>query len=134
MPPARLEWKTRWFAATVILSNTLGNFSIARGMRGLAVPADSALHMLLAIFTPWVALGIALLILWLLSRMVLLSWADLSYVLPVTSLGYVLNALMGHFFLGEHISMARWSGTLLIVAGTVLVGMGSHTQTQREKQ
>jgi len=134
MPPARLEWKTRWFAAIVILSNTLGNFFIARGMRGLAVPADSALHMLLAIFTPWVALGIALLILWLLSRMVLLSWADLSYVLPVTSLGYVLNALMGHFFLGEHISMARWSGTLLIVAGTVLVGMGSHTQTQREKQ
>ena len=90
--------------------------------------------MLLAIFTPWVALGIALLILWLLSRMVLLSWADLSYVLPVTSLGYVANALMGHFFLGEHITLARWSGTLLIVAGTVLVGMGSHTQAQREKQ
>ena len=133
MPPARLQWKTRLFAAIVILSNTLGNFFIARGMRGLAVPADSALHMLQAIFTPWVALGIALLILWLLSRMVLLSWADLSYVLPVTSLGYVANALMGHFFLGEHITMARWSGTLLIVAGTVLVGMGSHTQAQREK-
>ena len=134
MPPARLEWKTRLFAAIVILSNTLGNFFIARGMRGLAVPADSPLHMLLAIFTPWVALGIALLILWLLSRMVLLSWADLSYVLPVTSLGYVANALMGHFFLGEHITMARWSGTLLIVAGTVLVGMGSHTQVRRENQ
>jgi uncharacterized membrane protein len=134
MPPARLEWKTRLFAAIVILSNTLGNFFIARGMRGLAVPADSALQLLLAIFTPWVALGIALLILWLLSRMVLLSWADLSYVLPVTSLGYVANALMGHFFLGEHITTARWSGTLLIVAGTVLVGMGSHTQERREKQ
>ncbi|HSR07222.1 MAG TPA: hypothetical protein VLM42_08740 [Bryobacteraceae bacterium] len=134
MPPARLEWKTRLFAAIVILSNTLGNFFIARGMRGLAVPADSPLHMLLAIFTPWVALGIALLILWLLSRMVLLSWADLSYVLPVTSLGYVANALMGHFFLGEHITMARWSGTLLIVAGTVLVGMGSHTQSRGENQ
>ncbi len=134
MPPARLQWKTRLFAAIVILSNTLGNFFIARGMRGLAVPADSALHMLLAIFTPWVALGIALLILWLLSRMVLLSWADLSYVLPVTSLGYVANALMGHFFLGEHITLARWSGTLLIVAGTVLVGMGSHTQARQENQ
>ncbi len=122
------------FAAIVILSNTLGNFFIARGMRGLSVPADSALHMLLAIFTPWVALGIALLILWLLSRMVLLSWADLSYVLPVTSLGYVTNALMGHFFLGEHITLGRWSGTLLIVAGTVLVGMGSHTQARRENR
>jgi len=133
MPPARLEWKTRVFAAIVILSNTLGNFFIARGMRGLAVPADSAVHMVLAIFTPWVALGIALLILWLLSRMVLLSWADLSYVLPVTSLGYVANALMGHFFLGEHITLQRWSGTLLIVAGTVLVGMGSHTRATRRE-
>jgi drug/metabolite transporter (DMT)-like permease len=132
MPPARLEWKTRLFAAIVILSNTLGNFSIARGMRRLAVPADSALHMVRAIFTPWVALGIGLLILWLLTRMVLLSWADLSYVLPVTSLGYVANALMGYFFLGEHITLSRWSGTLLIVAGTVLVGMGSHTPARRE--
>jgi len=133
MPPAHLQWKTRLFAAIVILSNTLGNFFIARGMRGLEVPADSALHMVRAIFTPWVALGIALLILWLLSRMVLLSWADLSYVLPVTSLGYVANALMGHFFLGEHITLQRWSGTLLIVAGTVLVGMGSHTRAVRRE-
>ncbi len=133
MPPARLEWKTRLFAAIVILSNTLGNFFIARGMRGLAAPADSPLRMLLAIFTPWVALGIVLLILWLLTRMVLLSWADLSYVLPVTSLGYVANALMGHFFLGEHITPARWGGTLLIVAGTALVGLGSGGQTRREQ-
>ena len=89
--------------------------------------------MVRAIFAPWVALGIVLLILWLLTRMVLLSWADLSYVLPVTSLGYVANALMGHFFLGEHITLARWSGTLLIVAGTVLVGMGSHTRAVRRE-
>ena len=48
-----------------------------------------------ALFDPWVAVGVALLILWLLSRMTLLSWADLSYVLPVTSIGYVLTALAG---------------------------------------
>jgi drug/metabolite transporter (DMT)-like permease len=127
MPPARPRWKTRLFAAIVILSNTLGNFFIARGMRGLAVPADSPLRLIQAIFTPWVALGVTLLIVWLLSRITLLSWADLSYVLPITSLGYVANALMGHFFLGEHVTLARWGGTLLIVAGTVLVGMGTHT-------
>ncbi len=77
------------------------------------------------IFSPYVLLGITLLILWLLSRMALLSWADLSYVLPVTSLGYVASALIGRFFLGEQISPVRWGGTLLIVAGTVLVGLGS---------
>lgn len=130
MPHARLIWKTRLFAAIVILTNTFGNFCIARGMKRLAAPANSAAGLIAAIFTPWVALGVTLLILWLLSRMALLSWADLSYVLPVTSLGYVASALMGHYFLGEHITMARWSGTALIVTGTVLVGMrGRHAAT-----
>jgi uncharacterized membrane protein len=123
MPHARLIWKTRLFTVIVILTNTLGNFAIARGMKRLPAPADSPLGLIQAIFTPWVALGITLLIIWLLSRMALLSWADLSYMLPMTSLGYVANALMGRFFLGEHITMARWSGTALIIAGTVLVGM-----------
>jgi uncharacterized membrane protein len=48
----------------------------------------------------------------------------LSYVLPVTSLGYVANAFMGRFFLSEQITPQRWAGTLLIIGGTVLVGMG----------
>ena len=125
MSHARRQGKTRLFAAIVILSNALGNFFLARGMKHLAAPVDSPARLIQAIFTPWVALGTCLLILWLLSRMTLLSWADLSYVLPVTSLGYVANALMGHYFLGEHITPARWSGTFLIVAGTVLVGMSS---------
>ena len=64
----------------------------------------TALEYLAAIFSPWVMLGISLLILWLLSRMALLSWADLSYVLPVTSLGYVATALIGRFFLNEQIT------------------------------
>jgi uncharacterized membrane protein len=54
--------------------------------------------------------------------MTLLSWADLSYVLPVTSIGYVLNSIIGKYFFDEKISPARWVGTLLIVAGIVLVG------------
>lgn len=126
MPHARLIWKTRLFAVIVILTNTFGNFCIARGMKHLAAPLRSPLGTIQAIFTPWVALGIILLILWLLSRMALLSWADLSYVLPVTSLGYVANAFMGYYFLGENITVARWSGTALIIAGTALVGTGSH--------
>jgi drug/metabolite transporter (DMT)-like permease len=69
-----------------------------------------------------VMLGVSLLILWMLARMTLLSWADLTYVLPVTALGYVLTALMGRVFLGEHVSLGRWAGIALIVAGVVLVG------------
>jgi uncharacterized membrane protein len=122
-PDARLRWKTRVFAIIVILSNALGNFSLAWGMRGRVTA--SPMDYVAAIFSPWVMLGISLLILWLLSRMALLSWADLSYVLPVTSLGYVASAIIGRFFLSEQITPVRWAGTLLIVAGTVLVGVGS---------
>ena len=120
----RLLWKTRFFLALVIVSQPLGNLFLTMGMkhRVLGSPWD----YLTAIFTPYVALGIVLLIVWLLSRMALLSWADLSYVLPVTSLGYAASAVIGHFFLNEHITPHRWAGTLLIVAGTILVGMGTH--------
>lgn len=122
----RLLWKTRLFALIVILSNALGNFALAYGMRGRTT--DSIPAYLLALFTPWVMLGIALLILWLLSRMALMSWADLSYVLPVTSLGYVAAAILGRVFLNETITPARWAGTVLIVAGTILVGAGPHSK------
>jgi drug/metabolite transporter (DMT)-like permease len=118
----RLKWKTGLFAAIVVVSNALGNFFLARGMRHLSAPPHSPLAFIQAIFTPWVALGVTLLMVWLFSRMALLSWADLSYVLPVTSLGYVANAAMGHYFLDERITLQRWAGTLMIVAGTALVG------------
>ena len=117
----RLRWKTRLFLVLVIVSQPLGNLALTMGMkhRNLASPLD----YLAAIFSPYVAVGILLLIVWLLSRMALLSWADLSYVLPLTAVGYIATALLGRFVLEERISLVRWSGTLLIVAGTSLVGM-----------
>jgi uncharacterized membrane protein len=125
----RLRWKTRAFAAIVILSNAFGNLSLTWGLRyGAGELTASPLTFLRAIFSPWVSLGICLLIAWLISRMFLLSWADLSYVLPVTAFGYVLTALLSRMFLGEQVTAARWAGTLLIMAGVILVGLGNpHT-------
>jgi drug/metabolite transporter (DMT)-like permease len=53
--------------------------------------------------------------------MTLLSWADLSYVLPVTSIGYALSALAGRLFLHETVTPSRWAGILAIVVGVALV-------------
>src|SRR6059058_5084614 len=95
--------------------------------RGLPESAHLAgpLDFIGALFQPWVAAGVVLLILWQLSRMALLSWADLSYVLPVTSIGYVIVALIGKLLLNEAISPQRWAGILLIMAGVALVGAGT---------
>ncbi len=125
---ARLRWKTWSCSAVVVLSNVSGNFFLKRGMPAeLAAPAD----YITVLFRPMVSLGVLLLILWLASRMALLSWADLSYILPVTSVGYILVALAGRFLLNEQISDRRWLGIALIMAGVALVSGGTAPQTTR---
>lgn len=124
----QMRWKTPAFAAIVVLSNVVGNLFLKWGMGQANEITPSPLSFLHAIFNPWVSLGICLLIVWLLSKMFLLSWADLSFVLPVTAFGYVLTTIFSHLFLGEHITAARWAGTFLIAAGSILVGLGTpHT-------
>ena len=117
------HFKTYLFTFIVILTNVLGNSALKWGMEHVGDPGVSPLLYLKAIFNPWVMIGIILLIVWMLSRMTLLSWADLSYVLPLTSAGYILQALIGRYFFNEHVSWQRWSGTLLIIGGIVLVGL-----------
>jgi len=92
------------------------------------------LSYLKAMFSPYVALGIVLLTLWLLTRMALLSWADLSFVLPLTGVGYILAAIFGHWFLNEAVSPVHWLGTILVFIGTGLVGMTTQKTVGRESK
>jgi uncharacterized membrane protein len=116
----------------VICLNALGNLSLAWGMKhsGEAVSVNP-LSFLKVMLDPAVAGGILLLILWMLSRMTLLSWADLSFVLPLTSLGYVLAAVFGKLFLNETVTGAHWIGTGLIFLGTSIVGTTESTTADR---
>lgn len=126
----RLDLKTRVFTFVVVVSNLLGNLALTWGLkRGGENLSGSPLAYLKAIFSPYVMLGISLLIVWLLTRMTLLSWADLSYVLPVTSVGYAITVVLGKYFFAEKITPARWAGTLLIMAGMALVGPTSPRTT-----
>lgn len=107
----------------VIFLNAVGNLSLAWGMKHAGENVSlNPLSFLRVMLNPAVAAGILLLILWLLSRMTLLSWADLSFVLPLTSLGYVLAAVFGKFVLHETVSEEHWIGTVLIFLGTTIVG------------
>lgn len=127
---ARLRLKTRLFAPVVVLSGVLGNYFMKLGMPAmLAFP----LGYITCLFRPYVALGVLLLVFWLLMRMALLSWADLSYVVPVTSMGYALTALAGQVLLHEAIDWKRWAGIGLIVVGVGLVGGGTEARTFPER-
>jgi hypothetical protein len=111
--------------AGVTVFSTAGDSLLARGMKDLgSVSLHNLPGLLLAILNPWVALGILFLLLFFSCYMSALSWADLTYVLPATSLAYVLVALIGHFQLHEAISTTRWMGIALIAAGVGFVAAG----------
>jgi drug/metabolite transporter (DMT)-like permease len=53
--------------------------------------------------------------------MMVLSWADFSYVLPATASMYAVVPLLGHFVLGERVTGLRWMGVALICLGVAFV-------------
>lgn len=113
--------------AGVAVFATVGDSFLARGMKDLGnvnVSLYNLSGLLLAILNPWVAFGILLLLAFFSCYMAALSWADLTYVLPATSLGYVLVALVAYFGFHEVISWTRWLGIGLIACGVGFVAAG----------
>jgi drug/metabolite transporter (DMT)-like permease len=109
----------------VALCAPLGDSCLSRGMTTL--PAISLAHpgtLIAAVFTPWIALGIALLIGFFASYLTALSWADLTFVLPATAFGNMIVEVLARFWLHEAISWQRWLGVVLITVGVGLVAQG----------
>jgi drug/metabolite transporter (DMT)-like permease len=103
----------------------LGDTCLDRGM--IHVAPITLAHpgaLIAAVFTPWVAAGIALLIGFFASYLTALSWADLTYVLPATALGNMIVEVLARFWLHEAISLERWLGVTLITVGVGFVAQG----------
>ncbi|MGH9639934.1 MAG: EamA family transporter [Bryobacteraceae bacterium] len=114
-----------WILALVAVCAPFGDTCLARGMTEM--PAISLAHpasLLAAVFTPWIAVGIAFLIAFFASYLTALSWADLTFVLPATAFGNVIVALLARFWLHEPISLERWAGIVLITLGVGFVAQG----------
>lgn len=118
-----------------ICAQTLGDVCLKNGMKSIGEvntlnPAE-LFHIGVQVFTnPYVWLGIFILSIFFGLYLVALSWADLSFVLPVTAFGYALNALMSWKLLGEHVSPLRWVGTLVICFGVAIVSRTEQRTTK----
>ena len=111
--------------ASVTLCASIGDSLLSRGMKQVGNISPNHLRdLLLSVINPSVAVGILLLLGFFASYMTALSWADLTYVLPATSLGYVLLTLIAKFYLHEAVTTSRWLGVLLISAGVGFVTQG----------
>ncbi|MGA7340449.1 MAG: EamA family transporter [Terracidiphilus sp.] len=125
MPHPKLSPWQYLILAQVAVCAPLGDTCLSRGMTRL--PAISLAHpatLIAAVFTPWIAAGIALLIAFFASYLTALSWADLTFVLPATAFGNVIVALLARFWLREPISVERWTGIALITLGVSFVAQG----------
>jgi drug/metabolite transporter (DMT)-like permease len=107
----------------VVLSNSFGNLLLAIGTNDMPQFEFGSLFSYLAamLSDPWLILGTLLMIVFMISQLSLFSWADLSYVVPITGSSYIITAVLSLVFLHEKIAVARWAGIALISFGVVLV-------------
>jgi drug/metabolite transporter (DMT)-like permease len=111
--------------AGVTVFAAAGDSMLSHGMKQTgSISLNHLQGVIFAILNPWVAVGILLLLAFFATYMTALSWADLTYVLPATSLGYVLLALVARFLLHEHVSPMRWLGIALITGGVGFIAGG----------
>jgi uncharacterized membrane protein len=121
--------------AGITVFSTAGDSLLARGMKDLGgVSLHNLSSLLLAILNPWVTAGIFSLLAFFACYMSALSWADLTYVLPATSLGYVLVAFVARVSFHEEISPTRWLGIALIATGVGFVAAGPSVTPGEDRQ
>lgn len=119
--------KTLLLLASLIIFSSVGEILSARGMKqvgALSFRPRLLLKSLGRIFTNRnLFVGVVFLAVSFFSFLSLLSYADLSYVVPLTAIGYLTNTIGSKFLLHEKISPARWWGTILVTIGVAIISL-----------
>lgn len=109
----------------IVIFGSIGDTLLKRGMVNIeSIDVHHIARVFTALANPWVILGIFSLLAFMSTYMTALSFADLTFVLPATAVGYIVMTLLSHFWLHEHISAQRWAGIALITIGVGVVAGG----------
>ena len=122
-----IHLKTYFMLALMILFAPLGNVLLGKGMKSVTAPASWQPAALVRVAgqivgSPFIWLGVASLLTFFVAYMVVLSWADYSYVQPASSFSYAVVALLGYLLLGEVVTPLRAAGIAIICLGVFVVG------------
>jgi drug/metabolite transporter (DMT)-like permease len=119
--------------AGVTIFAAAGDAMLSHGMKQIgSISIQHLPRIIFSVWNPSVAIGIVLLLAFFASYMTALSWADLTYVMPATAMGYVLLALVAKFILHEHVSALRWAGIMFITGGVGFVAGGPEITKRQE--
>lgn len=122
-----LHFKTILLILIISLFGPVGNVLLSKGMKAIGPATAWNPSRLLGIgervfLSGYIWLGIACLLAFFISYMLVLTWADYSYVQPASAFAYLTVALLAHFALREMVSPLRWAGIAVICAGVLIVG------------
>jgi drug/metabolite transporter (DMT)-like permease len=125
--PRRLHLKTFILILIMVLAGPLGNVLLGKAMKQVGPvhpwPPAELLHVFIRVFTSGtIWLGVGSLLVFFAAYMIVLSWADYSYVQPASSIAYAVVALLASTWLGEVVPPLRWVGIAVICLGVFLVG------------
>lgn len=126
-PSGGLHLKTSILIFLMVIFGPLGNVLLGKGMKRIGEVTFGSSAELMAVLarvlsSGMIWLGIASLVMFFVAYMLVLSWADYSYVLPASAAAYGIVALLGHFVLREAVTPLRWTGVLIICLGVLVVG------------
>jgi drug/metabolite transporter (DMT)-like permease len=113
----------------IVCGGTGGEIAVARAMKEIGEVHDFSPRNILrvairAMQRPWMWCGVGLMALAFFALMAILSWENVSFVVPVTALSYAAGALGGKVLLREQVSPIRWVGVGLVCIGVMLVCVG----------
>lgn len=131
--------KTLLVILIAVTAATFGDILLSKGMKNIGPLPSFKLtvfipYILKSIFTPTILLGTTLLATYFFLWLAVLSWAELSFALPLTAITYVMTAFLAKSMLAEHVSPLRWSGTLLISIGIILITLSGKAAEHVSKQ
>jgi drug/metabolite transporter (DMT)-like permease len=123
----RLRQKTHLLVVLMVAFSSAGNILLSKGMKQIGSVSVASAGSLATAFLHTVTngliwLGIGSFLLFFVCYMLVLSWADYSYVMPASAIGYAIVPLLGYLLLGEVVTSTRWAGVAVICLGVMLVG------------
>ena len=112
----------------LVIADSAGNVLLTKGMKQVGEVESFRPKQLLktcarAMGNPMLGLGVFCMAVAFFSFLTLLNRADLSFVLPVTALGYAISVLGAKYFLREQVTATRWFGTIFICLGVALISL-----------
>ncbi|MGA9772611.1 MAG: EamA family transporter [Blastocatellia bacterium] len=119
---------TALMIAMVVMGSSIGDVFITKGMKEVGEistlrPGALVLIVKRTITNKFFLAGVFFLAISYFSFLVALALADLSLVVPATSIGFVIKTIGAKFFLKERITAVRWAGILLVCIGVALISL-----------